>query len=69
VRDTANERVLETVLETLRKIIAHGGEMFGATRKECGNFRELSLDAAKAEAQRYLECLERRSHDFKYPTK
>ena len=68
VRDASDARVLEIVLQTLRKIIEHDGEMFGASQKECGNFRELSLDAAKAEASRYLALLESRSHDFKYPT-
>jgi len=31
--------------------------MFGAARKECGNYKELSLEAAKAECERYLEAL------------
>jgi len=41
--------------------------MFGASRKECGNYRELSLDAAKVEAERYLEKLNSRTQTFDYP--
>ena len=42
--------------------------MFGATRVECGNYLELSLDSAKAEAKRYLDALNSREQDFKYKT-
>ncbi len=68
VRDASHERVLCTVKDVLAKIVAHDGEMFGATRKECGNYRELDLCAAKREAASYLACLEAKIHDFKYPT-
>ena len=67
VRDTAPETVLGVVIKTLERIVAHDGEMFGATRKECGNYRELDLEAAKREAATYLEELKKTSHDFKYP--
>lgn len=43
-------------------------EMFGASRKECGNYKELSIEAAHKEAARYLEQLESREQNFKYPT-
>ncbi len=66
VRDLEPKTVLGEVLSTLEKIIGHDGEMFGASRKECGNYRELSLDAAKAEAAAYLTCLQATEHDFKY---
>ncbi len=66
VRDLEPKTVLGEVLSTLEKIIGHDGEMFGAARKECGNYRELSLDAAKAEAAAYLACLQATEHDFKY---
>lgn len=42
--------------------------MFGASRKECGNYKELSIEAAHKEATRYLKELESREQDFKYPT-
>ena len=50
----------------LEKIINHDGEMFGAVRRECGNYKNLDLDAAKREAKRYLAALDSREQDFKY---
>ena len=67
VRDLSNETVLSAVKETLAKIIAHEGTMFGATQKECGNYRELSLDAAITEAKRYLTALNQKEVTFSYP--
>ena len=67
VRELPNEQVLSTVKEVLAKIVAHDGAMFGASQKECGNYRELSLDAAKNEAARYLEALNARTQTFEYP--
>ena len=69
VREMPNEQALATVKDVLAKIVAHDGEMFGASQKECGNYRELSLDAAKKECASYLAALESRAHDFCYPTK
>ena len=66
-RDVAGETVVRVVKEVLGAIVAHDGEMFGASRKECGNYRELSLDAAKAEAKRYLEELNKREQTLEYP--
>ena len=66
VRNADNARVLATVKEVLAKIANEATEMFGATRKECGNYRELSLDAAKIEAQRYLDNLNSRPQTFEY---
>ena len=67
VRDKMPDEVLGVIKETLEKVILHDGEMFGASQKECGNFRELSLDAAKNEARKYLDALNSKEHDFKYP--
>ena len=66
VRDADLSEVLSEVKEALRSIASHDGEMFGATRKECGNYKELDLDAAKVEALRYLSVLENSNVDFKY---
>ena len=66
VRNADNETVLKTVKEVLSKIVNEATEMFGATRKECGNYRELSLDAAKTEAKRYLDALNSRTQTFEY---
>ena len=68
VRDIPKEKVLQEVKRALYLIAYEATEMFGATRKECGNFLELSLDAAKKEAKSYLSVLESTSVDFKYPT-
>ncbi len=65
-RDLPNETVLQAVLDTLQRIIDHDGEMFGAQRKECGNYQNLSLPAAKAEAKRYLTILKEKENDFLY---
>ena len=66
VRNADNARVLKVVKEVLKRISDEAEQMFGATKKECGNYKELSLDAAKKEAKRYLDALQRREQDFKY---
>ena len=66
VRDADNDVVLSEVKDALRNIVSHEGEMFGAKRKECGNYKELSLTAAKAAASRYLAVLESSNVDLKY---
>ena len=66
VRNADNDVVLATVKEVLAKIANEATEMFGATRKECGNYRELSLDASKIEAKRYLDALNSRPQTFEY---
>ena len=58
IRDAENEAVLAAVKQVLRDILAHDGEMFGNTRRECGNYKNLSVESAKAEARRYLDALE-----------
>ena len=66
VRDTEPKTVGETVKKVLRRIADHDGEMFGATRKECGNYRELDINEAKAEAKKYLAVLEKSDITFEY---
>ena len=66
VRNGKNDTVLETIKETLQKVIMHEGEVFGASRIECGNYNELDIDAAKKECTRYLEILNGYTPDFKY---
>ena len=67
VRGLECETVLRVTKEVLRRIIAHTGPMFGASEAECGNYRNLSVDAAKAEAARYLAILENSDNTFAYP--
>lgn len=66
VRDETNENVLELIKDVLNKIITHNGEIFGNTREECGNYRNLNLEAAQIEAKRYLDILNAKEVTFKY---
>ncbi|HHU06669.1 MAG TPA: S-ribosylhomocysteine lyase [Clostridiales bacterium] len=66
VRNADNGTVLKVVKDTLSKICGHEGPVFGAGRKECGNYQNLDLAAAQKEAERFLECLSGRDIDFKY---
>ena len=66
VRNADNAEVLNTVKDVLKKIVNHDGEMFGAVRKECGNYKNLDLSAAKRECERYLNILESKENDFLY---
>ena len=68
VRDADNETVLATVKSVLSTIAYKADVMFGAERKECGNYKELSLESAKTEAKRYLFELESHTQTFVYPT-
>ena len=67
VRDADNSETLSVVKDVLGKIIAHDGDMPGAKREECGNYKNLDLESAKSEARRYLTALEASDCDFKYP--
>lgn len=69
LRDTVSpEDVYRLLVETLRHVPGVT-EMYGAKRKMCGNYRGLSLDAAKAECASYLAALLVRGARFDYPTK
>lgn len=64
VRDTDNREVLELIRTVLKQILEYEGEVFGASRKECGNYINLSLEKAKAEARRYLDAIEGWTEDM-----
>lgn len=66
VRGLDNTTVLAAVKEALVNICDYEGEMFGGTREECGNYKNLDLTAAKIEARRYLEKLSKKQNDFTY---
>ena len=67
-RDSVSrEKALEVIQSVLAQI-ADEPAMYGATRIECGNYQNLSLDAAKKEAANYLAVLSSRNWDFTYPT-
>ena len=67
VRNSIDAETLAVVKKTLERILAHTGEVPGAKREECGNYKNLDLAAAKAEAKRYLDVLNSKAWDFKYP--
>ena len=55
IRNADHEKVIELIKETLKQILDYEGPVFGANRQECGNYINLSLSKAKAEAAAYLE--------------
>ena len=65
-RDLAPIAVLTALKKALADTVAHTGEVFGATRRECGNYKELNMDAARRECAAYLEILNQHKGDFSY---
>ena len=65
-RDLDPQTVLEALKKALAATVAHEGEVFGASRRECGNYAELSLAAAKRECAAYLAVLNQHKGDFSY---
>lgn len=66
VRGRRPEEVLSALKKALSDTVSYEGAVFGAARKECGNYRELDLQSAKKECARYLSALESRENDFRY---
>lgn len=54
IRSHNHDENVELIKEILKGIIEYDGEMPGNSAVECGNFKNLSLDAAKNEAEQYL---------------
>ena len=67
VRNSVDKETLDVVISTLKKILAHEGDVPGAKREECGNYKNLDLASAKREALKYLTVLESKDWNFKYP--
>ena len=65
VRDAENKEVLEVLIDALERTLT-APEMYGQSRIECGNFANLSLDAARVECERYLNILRSKENDFQY---
>ena len=65
VRDRENEEVLLALKEALRATV-ESAEMFGQSREECGNYKNLDIEAARRECARYLEVISASDIDFKY---
>ena len=69
VRDSrTTQEVKSAIIDSLKLTISHTGSVFGASRKECGNYLELSFEKAKAECAKYLDILLGlpEDADFKY---
>ena len=70
VRDCDKETVGRMILSVLEKIIAHDGEMFGASRKECGNYINLDTALARKECAFYEAVIRHWTVEkLVYPTK
>ncbi len=59
LRNTNIEEGVEVIKSTLDKIMLHEGEVFGASRRECGNYLDLDLASAKKECAQYIESLKK----------
>lgn len=66
IRNADNEKVLEIVKWVLESIVEYDGEMFGCSEIECGNYRNLDVNLAKAEAKKYLDILNAKENTFVY---
>lgn len=69
VKNEEPEKVLCVLKDTLKKVIEHKGEVFGASAVECGNYKNLDIQKAKDECRRYLDVLESYEPNFKYEYK
>ena len=67
-RNVSPAKVKEVTLSVLRQIVCHDGPMFGQSEEECGNYRELSVEAARELCRDYLAVLESSPDSFEYPT-
>lgn len=65
VRGLSPEEAKSALIHALENTLT-ASEMFGADRKECGNYKNLSLDAAKKECAAYLDVLKIGKGDFTY---
>ena len=66
VRMDNDQEFLGALKAALEMIINHKGDMFGASDIECGNYKNLSVEEAKAVAQDYLEILNSKENTFIY---
>ena len=68
VQGLDDEEIKALIKKTLEKIVCEADEMFGMDEIQCGNYRELSLEAGKNCAKEYLAQLNFEKMDFSYPT-
>jgi len=57
VKDLSPDEVFAATKKTIEDILAYEGPVFGASAIECGNYKNLSLEAAKEELKIYLAVL------------
>lgn len=65
MRNPDHKENYEMVKDILQKTVDYEGPVFGASRKECGNYLELSLESAKTECRKYLYNLLLRENNGK----
>lgn len=58
VKDESPQKVLQLTKDILDAILIYEGEVFGCSAKECGQYRNLSLAAAKRLAAKYKIILD-----------
>ena len=69
MRNADHKSVLAEVKRVLCEIGKYDGEMPGSSEIECGNYRNLDVNLAKAEAVRYLEKIkDETENDLEYET-
>lgn len=66
VRNRKDSEVLSALRQALLATVENTEGMFGASRRECGNYKSLDIEAARKECKRYLEVISREEIDFKY---
>ncbi len=66
VRDADNKKVLSVLKKALTDTVLHEGEVFGNTKKECGNYKNLDIMSAKKECEKYLGILNSKEWSFSY---
>ncbi len=67
VRNAKHKSVIDEVKNVLAAIAEYDGEMPGASEIECGNYRNLDVNLAKAEAKDYLaKIVDETENDLEY---
>lgn len=66
LRNADNAKTLSVLKDCLSKVLEYEGKVFGAERKECGNYQNLDLASAKAECKAYLSALNKKEQTFRY---
>lgn len=68
VRNAEHADVIDVLKTALAQVVEHTGPVFGASRKECGNFVTLNLKKAQDECARYLDVIKSWTpEDMAYP--